>query len=140
MNDIIEKPKLVQPTITITLRQLVASADALGEFANQKWPAKLSFRLSKTVKSAQAELKDYFETRDNLIKDLGEEIEGRNGKQIQVKKENKDSFKEQIEALLDEEIALQGRVISLDELPDNVEVSATVLADLDWLIIEGQEE
>lgn len=119
----------------ITLKQLSQSFGALQELARVQFPAKVAYRLSRVVTSAQAELETLQKAHLELIKKHGAvEVDGK----FEVPKDSLAAFIPEYEELLTEEVTIWGDAISIDLLGD-APIAPAVLAPLGWLIVDSAE-
>ena len=120
----------------LTLRQLSQSLGALQELAQVQFPAKVSYRLSRVVTSAQAELETLQKAHLELIKKHGAvENEGK----FEVPPDQLSAFIPEYDELLAEEVSVWGDPIDVSLLGD-AEIAPAVLAPLSWLIVDGSEQ
>lgn len=120
------------------LKKLVESTPSIQQLAMLKLPVSVSFKIANFTKKADPELKTFSEIRDNKIKELGElkkDEDGNETTDYEVKKENVDQYKKEIEELLDQDVDLYVPEINLSELGD-LKIEPAILANLDWLIKE----
>jgi len=121
--------------LKITLKQLSQSFGALQELAQVQFPAKVSYRLSRVVTSAQAELETLQKAHLELIKKHGAvETDGK----FEVPKDRLEAFIPEYDGLLSEEVTIWGDAIGIDLLGD-AEIAPVVLAPLSWLIVDTAE-
>lgn len=133
MNNFITK-KGLQRKMKITVGKLVNSAQALSRLVNQPMKAQYSFPLSRLAKQIEPELKTYDETRMKLLGEYGTLSD--DGKQYTFEGDDKaKEFSAELQAVLDSEMEIEFKTISLEKL-DRVEVSASDLTVLDWLVTE----
>jgi len=120
-----------------TLGELQASAPALQQLAGLKLPAKVSYRLSRALTSAESEMKNLQKEHFHLVKKLGVKVEGE-GDQWKVLPENLEKFNEEMAGLLAEPAHVWGDPLDISLLGD-AEIEPRVLAALDWLIVDSEQ-
>lgn len=114
--------------IQIKLKQLVDDAQNLDALSRVKLPIKVSYWISRLIAKGNSELKLYGEKRDELIKSLGEPIEGGGHK---VKDENLEAYKTGLDELLDVDVSFSNiSKINVSEL-GQINIEASLLVE--WL-------
>ena len=122
---------------TITLGELQASVPALQQLATEKFTAKVAYRLSRILKSAESEMTSLKTAHFDLVKKLGVKVEGE-GDQWRVLPENLEKFNEEMAGLLSEAAHVWGDPQDISLLGE-VELEPRLLAALDWLIIDSEQ-
>ena len=121
----------------ITMRQLVDGWQALQKLgtvqAGQGLTLKQAFWIGKLATAGEAEIKQLDALRMKLFAVYGETVDD----QQRIKEEHIADFTRQVEEMLDSKIDLPGQPISIDDLNDNLPLSAADLVRLDWLITEA---
>jgi hypothetical protein len=121
----------------ITMRQLVDGWQALQKLgtvhAGQGLTLKQAFWIGKLATAGEAEIKQLDALRMKLFEVYGETVDD----QMRIKGEHIADFTRQVEEMLDSSIDLPGQPIWIDELDDNLPLSAADLVRLNWLITEG---
>jgi hypothetical protein len=121
----------------ITMRQLVDGWQALQKLgtvqAGQGLTLKQAFWIGKLATAGEAEIKQLDALRMKLFEVYGERVDD----QMRIKEERIADFTRQMEEMLDSTIELPGQPISIDDLNDNLPLSAADLVRLNWLITEG---
>jgi hypothetical protein len=113
----------------VELGKIVASSEPLGKLMQEKMPIATSFRLAKVLKSVQAELETYDETRKKLIEELG--VDG----EIKQDSKNFEKFVKEMNNLLAEKVSVKVEKIKSENL-SKVEISPSDLLALEWIIDE----
>lgn len=121
----------------ITMRQLVDGWQALQKLgtvhAGQGLTLKQAFWIGKLATAGEAEIKQLDALRMKLFEVYGETVDD----QMRIKEEHIAEFTRQVEEMLDSTIELPGQPVSIDDLNDNLPLSAADLVRLNWLITEG---
>lgn len=86
--------------ITVKIEDLLNSVDTLQKLAQKDFKAKLAWQVARLLKSAEAEIQSFNETRMNLIKKYGEKDE--NGELITDENGNCKIIPEDIETFTNE--------------------------------------
>lgn len=124
----------------ITVKDAAASLIALRQFGQLKIPFQPSMMIAKNGKILQ-EVEDEFQRRRQLLgKELGEVDEQGN---TVILPANVDYFQEKMAEILNEELDLDLKTVSLDELKGDNErppdVEPNLLVPLQWMItMQGQ--
>jgi hypothetical protein len=125
------------------LETLVNSSAAIGKLLTGSLPIDIAWDLKKFVIKTRDELKVFGELRDAKIKELGEEVELKDGKGFQVKKENVEEYQKCLIELLDKDVEITVPVIKVADLlaykdanGKGIEISTSDFIVLDWLIVE----
>lgn len=103
------------------IQEILNLQPVLQGLLDVKLPIKVAYRLNKLTNKLASEMKFYEEKRLELIKELGEKVKDKDGKeteQIQVLKENEPEFYEELKKVLELEIEIDYEPISLTELGD----------------------
>lgn len=116
----------------ITLEKLLGSADALKNLFNSEVPVTMAFKLSKTIKDAEENIKLFEESRLKLLKQYGEETSEDSYK---ISEENAPLIQKELDELLKTEVELTAEPLSVDKLGDIKMTSADVYA-LSWLFTD----
>lgn len=88
----------------MTIAQLKAAESTLVRLSNEKMAPYAAFKLSGFLQAASEELKKFDDVRNQLVLKYGEEDPQKSG--FNVKPENMDAFKAEIEPLLQQEVQL----------------------------------
>jgi hypothetical protein len=110
-------------------------APALARLAEQRFPIKLSYKLTRIVDAAQRELKRARELHEKLVKQYGKSSDGQTWTVSPAKLE---PFNKEYDELMALDVEIWGDLIQLDDLGE-VDISASDLIALSWLI-KGEEE
>src|SRR5690606_21842484 len=97
----------------IKVEELVASLQPLKTLFNKEVPVGIGFHLSKTIKTIEDNIKFYDESRNNLIKKYGEELDDGS---FNMPIESKDDFQKEFRGLLDSEVEINAEPISISKL------------------------
>lgn len=95
-------------------------------------PIKTSFKIAKSIKNFNDEYTAFEDSKTKLFKKYGEENKEGN---LEVKKENIEKFKKEIEDLMEIKINIKVPKVTLKELGD-IKISPGDIANLDILIVE----
>lgn len=117
--------------MNIKMNQLLNSSEALKTLVSLKVPAKTSYNISRIVSIVEKELEAFNAARTKCLDTLGTKEEDKYTFTPETAKE----FDTQMKELLEQEVVIDRHTIKLDDL-NNVEVEASVLLTLDWLIEE----
>lgn len=126
--------------ITIKLSQLVnaVNSGALPRLTAKELPIKTGFRLRSLIKQVNAFMKDYEDTRVDLLK----KVEAVLNEQTQIwdfpSAEAEDKFKEQYLELVEADIEITGDPFKLANFLSSTTFSGADLDVLDWLIVEAE--
>lgn len=114
----------------ITLHQLISSKEALQNLLAISLPVKISYLISRIVNKINPELVIFEEKRNNLIKELGEDVGEGN---MRVTEANIPKFTEALEELNKIEVDLGLEKIKIDDLGD-IKIAPKDLPD--WLFLD----
>lgn len=115
------------------LKQLIDAQDALHRLANAPLPAGVAFRLKRVLRVVNPELQAYEEARVKLAASFGELSE--DGRQYIVPAEKMPAFNTELDALVNEEVALNFQPLHIKDLGDTA-VTAVDLMALEWLFVD----
>ena len=115
----------------LKLSQIVEATQPLTRLGSEKLSAKIAFRLKRNIEAVNPVLQTFNQECDRLRKDKYGAT-GKNG--LTVPPENRDPFQKEINEMLAEEVDVEIRVITLDEL--TCEIAALDLEALEWMIVE----
>lgn len=101
-------------SVTILLGKLAAADAALARLANLQLPIKAAYHVAKLGRLAAQEIEIFYEQRNALIKELGEEREatpaevatGRQGRVMAVLPANHETFTARLKELTDHEVTI----------------------------------
>lgn len=109
--------------IKVTIADLLNSTETLQKLSQKDFKAKLAWSIARLLKSAEAEIQSFNETRMNLIKKYGEKDE--NGELItddngncKIPNANMVEFNEELKDMLDAEVEINANKLSIDLLED----------------------
>ena len=118
----------------LKLSQLVSSAEPLSRLSRLGLKPRIALRVKRVLRAVQPELDDYNKVRVELLEKHG--YKATDGKQYLFEKpENEAAFMAELNDATSEEVTLEIKTLTLDELGD-VEISGGDLLALDWLIFE----
>lgn len=106
----------------------VANSGALQRLVDEPLPAFDALRLRKVLKTVREEFQTFVEVRNEKIEEYGEDG------QIDPDDEGWEDFNDEMQELLDGEADVEVEPISIKDLPDDLEISAS---DLDVLMEAG---
>ncbi len=112
----------------LKLKQIVDSKKQIQDLLEIKLPVKISYRINKLVNKLDPELVIYENKRNELIKELGEKVEGT--ETVQVKTENIPKFIEEMNILNDIDVEVDFEKIKVEDLGD-IQIAPKDLVD--WL-------
>lgn len=120
----------------VTLGELVNSVEGINIILKTPVNSLTAFRIGLVASKVDKYITEYRKTERKKIIEYGELI----GDKYNLKKENNERFYEEINALLEEEIELDVKQISITELKTSdgkeVDVEPKAFASLMWLIKE----
>lgn len=117
----------------ITLREILASQQALSELAQEKFNARMAYQIAKTLNDVNREFEALRKQHAGLIEKHGyETVQTDAGEMRVVMAENQAAFQAEFNELLDIETEIWGNPLSLDAL-GNVQISPASVAALGWL-------
>lgn len=106
----------------------IAQTGALQRLVDEPLPAFDALRFRKILKAVREEFETFNEVKNEKIEEYGED--GR----IEPDSEGWEDFNDEMEELLDKEADVEFEPISLKDLPDKLEITAS---DLDVLMEAG---
>ena len=116
----------------VRLETIVDAMRAMAVFAQKELPAKAAYRVAKLVRKMTDEHRDFEKARFEAAKRLGDKDE--KSDTYKVKPENAEAFGAEMQALLDEEVDLEGcTMINFSDI-EKLELAPAVLADLESFI------
>ena len=107
----------------------------LPKLTNKDIPIKISYRLLKLLKICSAEMDTLEKTRIKLVEKYAEKTDDDKKGECKVADENKEKFQEQFAKLLDEDVEIDFKLISIEDLGD-INFSVNDLAPLQIIIKE----
>lgn len=121
------------------LGKIVEGKEALANLSKGNLPIHIAWELKKFIKSVDTEVLAFEEVRNQKIREMGEQV----GDVFTVKPENLPRFNSEIIELLDKDIQVNIPEINIQQLLEykdsqgkQIDISATDLIKLDWLIKE----
>jgi hypothetical protein len=106
-----------QPTITLTLGELVAAEDALTRLLEVKLSPQLAYSVATLMRAVKAETKHYHSERETLIKELGEPVPD-TPDMVRVRDAAVPEFLRRHAELIAVEATITIRPLQLETLPD----------------------
>lgn len=122
----------------MTNQELLGNVQKLSGVAQKQLPVKVSYAISKNISKIESELKVYDKERQKLIEKYAEKDEQEkvvSDEKGQIKFKDKDSWDEDIKALLDIENEIDIHKFSIDEL-NGFNISPAELQAIDYMIDE----
>lgn len=124
--------------VEMTVKEALASQQALQQFGSNKFPIQVSLTLAKNLRTLNEVSDKYNDRRNDLVKKHGKKNPETNA--VQVTPENQEKFADEINKLVSEEVTLTLKTVSLADLGRKVEMEPNVLVALQWMItMEGQK-
>jgi hypothetical protein len=117
----------------IKLEQMVMAMEPLQRIFLESLPIRTTFRLKKIVKLIDENLKDYNESRLDLLKKYGVENPETGG--YDIPEENRELIEKEHTELLNTEVSLAFEPLSID-LFGNIQISGRDATLLEWIIVE----
>lgn len=109
--------------ITVKISDLLNSTETLQKLSQKDFKAKLAWSIARLLKSAEAEIQSFNDTRMNLIKKYGEKDE--NGEIItdengncKIQSGDVDIFGKELNELIESEVEINANKIKMDLLED----------------------
>lgn len=115
------------------LSKLIEVFQAMQALSQTKLPAKVGYRVAKSINMIRPELEAYEQQRAKLAESLGKISD--DGKQYLFDGQSGKDFQDQISAMLDEEVTLDLPSITPEDLGD-AEIEPMHLAALDDFFIK----
>lgn len=129
--------------IKVKLEDLVNATDGLKGLSQKQLKARCAYAVGKILKSADAEIQSFNETRMELIKKYGEkdengELKTEENGNVHIPPEGLNDFSKELRELLDTEIEISANKIKMDDIGE-VEFTPAEMAQLENFI-EFDEE
>ena len=129
--------------IKVRLEDLVNATDGLKGLSQKQLKARCAYAVGKILKSADAEIQSFNETRMELIKKYGEkdengELKTEENGNVRIPPEGLNDFSKELRELLDTEIEISANKIKMDDIGE-VEFTPAEMAQLENFI-EFDEE
>lgn len=132
----------------VTIRQLIDGWPAMqklaGIEAGNGLTIKQAYTIGKISKIAEPELQRVESLKMGLFDKFGESLKDKDGKPaldqsgqplIQIKTEHKDEYIRQMEEMFDTKVDIPVDPFPIDDLKDNIPLTAVDLTRLSWLIV-----
>ena len=113
------------------LSELVNSREALGELGTLTFKAAKAFEFKVFLKAASEEIQTFNDVRNAKLKELGTPDE--KGERYTFTEENSAKFTEELNQLLDKDIAIDVPTLTIADLGEQ-SISIASATQLDWLI------
>lgn len=125
--------------IRTTVKEILESEKAFSRVFDKEVPVKLAYRARKMIKKVKSALRDFYETREELLSErldgIDESTEEGRVVGLKIRKEVQKALKE----IIKEEV-----IISEEKIPfvviKGIQASANDIADIDWMIQEPTKE
>lgn len=129
--------------IKVKLEDLVNATDGLKGLSQKQLKARCAYAVGKILKSADAEIQSFNETRMELIKKYGEkdengELKTEENGNVRIPPEGLNDFSKELRELLDTEVEISANKIKMDDIGE-VEFTPAEMAQLENFI-EFDEE
>lgn len=123
----------------VKLAEIVDAMPAMAVFARKELPAKAAYRVAKLVRKMTDEHRDFQAARTEAFKKYGEKTmlkdeRGQEQEGYKLKPENMEACDQELRALLDEEVDLEGCTMIAFADIEKLELAPAVLADLEPFI------
>lgn len=117
----------------LTIEQLLRTEAPMGEILNQKLSAVTAYRLGSLINEVQLSLAPFHLAKQKLFESLGVKT---SDNQYEIPKENLEAFTKEMKPLLEEEVELKYKPISVLDLGE-ITISPIQMAVLkDYFILE----
>ena len=119
------------------LEKLLNSKESLSELSNKDLPISIGFKIKKIMDEYNLLEELYKNKVKKLYIEYGEKVENSPEGVFEILVDNRDIFKEKVEAILNEEVLedIDDKKIDLSELiKSNLSIKPITLFALDWLI------
>jgi hypothetical protein len=119
----------VANTIEFTLGELKTIESSLKKLLELQLPIKIAYRFSKALAKISKELALLNEQHSNLVRKYG--INNEETQEIRVSPENMEAFVAEFNELISEKIEVSMAPISIDSLPDSLNITPFDMANLE---------
>jgi len=120
------------------VKDAASSHVALQQFGNTKFPMQITLHLAQNLRVLGEVAELFGKQRNELVVKYGT-LDAETGVSTVIPK-NQIKFAAEVEALLDEEVELSLRTVSLADLGKKTEMEPNTMVPLDWMItLEGQK-
>jgi hypothetical protein len=129
--------------INVKLEELVNATEGLKGLSQKQLKARCAYAVGKILKSADAEIQSFNETRMELIKKYGEkdengELKTEENGNVRIPAEQMEAFSRELRELLDTNVEISANKIKMDDIGE-VEFTPAEMAQLENFI-EFDEE
>lgn len=128
--------------ITVKIADLLNSTDVLQKLAQKDFKAKLAWSIARLLRTAEEEIKNFNETRMNLITKYGEKDD--NGELItdvngncKIVPDRIANFSNELEDLLQTEVEINANKIDIEQL-ENLDFTPSEISVLEPFIDMGE--
>ena len=128
--------------ITVKIADLLNSTDVLQKLAQKDFKAKLAWSIARLLRTAEEEIKNFNETRMNLITKYGEKDD--NGELItddngncKIVPESIVNFSNELEDLLQTEVEINANKIDIEQI-ENLDFTPSEISVLEPFIDMGE--
>lgn len=128
--------------ITVKIADLLNSTDVLQKLAQKDFKAKLAWSIARLLRTAEEEIKNFNETRMNLITKYGEKDD--NGELItdvngncKIVPDSIVNFSNELEDLLQTEVEINANKIDIEQL-ENLDFTPSEISVLEPFIDMGE--
>lgn len=118
-------------TFKLTVRQVYESVEPIQELLSTPMPANIGFRITRITKK----LDEVINTSQETITERRKNFFGEGGNPEEADEKALSAWNDELGTLLDEEVEIEGDVISIKYL-GTVDIAPRVFLALDWLIKE----
>lgn len=124
--------------ITISLGQLLNSAEGLRGLSQKPLKARCAYAVGKILKAADSEMSSFNEARMNLIRKYGEkdengELKSDENGNVHIISESLATFNSELQELLDTNVEINANKIKMDDIGE-VEFTPSEMTQLDAFI------
>lgn len=128
--------------ITVKISDLLNSTETLQKLAQKDFKAKLAWSIARLLKSAEAEIQSFNDTRMNLIRKYGQKDE--NGELItdengncKIEQESINEFTNELNELVNTEVEINANKIDINLL-ENIDFTPSDMAILEPFVDIGE--
>ena len=124
--------------ISVKLEELVNATEGLKGLSQKELKARCAYAVGKILKSADAEIQSFNETRMELIKKYGEkdengELKTEENGNVRIPPEQMEAFSRELRELLDTTVEISANKIKMDDIGD-VKFTPAEMAQLENFI------
>lgn len=129
--------------ISVKLEELVNATEGLKGLSQKELKARCAYVVGKILKSADAEIQSFNETRMELIKKYGEkdengELKTEENGNVRIPPEQMEAFSRELRELLDTTVEISANKIKMDDIGD-VKFTPAEMAQLESFIELDEE-